>query len=233
MLRILAYLLVVTLTMCSCRERVTSDRTREETTNTYEARIESRDVSNEIAGNAYLNHATEYFVIYDKDTSQFCPLFKQHDSGAVGLDLNLSYTANAETYEQRMAELISILPEATLSYNPENITDIFIGRLILTGDLAIDITRTLSIQYQTTLAIAPGSYSVLEEDLLRSRLVADLDHILKPYSLHVAGVNIEKAMWASREELLSYSRISLDSLQIPDKVFDCIVSVTVASTKDE
>lgn len=97
-----------------------------------------------------------------------------------------------------------------------------IGRLILTGDLAIAITEEYRNKFGEKEKITTADYSEISDFLLESRLTKDLNELFEPYSKSVEKVSIEKAFFTTRDELVNYSRVSKDTSDIPNKILDCI-----------
>jgi len=194
--------------------------------------IEKNNITNEIAGSAYRNRATGYFMIVNKDSSDFMPIFSEYkDNGNVGLNLNLPYSKSNMTYYQRLNELELILPVAALDYNFDSLKSISFGRLILSGDLAIQLTKEYREKFGEKELIATADYKEISEFLLaESTLTKDLNKLLKPYSKSVSRVGIEKAFFTKKEELLKYSKISVDTTVIPEKILDFMIWINI---KDE
>lgn len=186
--------------------------------------VGSRDMFEQIGGSAYLKRATQYFVITNNDTSGFSPIFTEAiDDGDIGLDLNLSYSRKNIAHSRQMLQLKQILPVAALHYNLASLTEISIGRLILTGDLAVDVT----LQYQeifgkTAPIIKTADYKKISEFLYTSRLKTDFERLFKPFGLSVEHVSIEKVFFADNRQLFTFSELQTDSLNVPAKILDCI-----------
>lgn len=103
--------------------------------------IVSQIITDQLPGSAYRKRATAYFIVVNSDTSDFRPVFMEYNDGNIGVDLNISYSRNNITHEQRMNELAKILKKATNEYSMESLRGIRLGRLILTGDVAVEVTR--------------------------------------------------------------------------------------------
>lgn len=63
--------------------------------------------------------------------------------------------------------------------------------------------------------------------LKESKLGGDLDDLFKPYSITVDNVSIEKLFFTSRKELYWASKIETDKTNIPEKILDCSIGVTL------
>ena len=185
--------------------------------------IGKKNITNEIAGSAYRKRAIGYFVIIKKDTSGFMPIFTESkDNGRIGISQNLPYSNETETYFQRLCELKLILPKAEKEFNFDSLRGMSVGRLILTGDLAIKITEEYKNKFGENEKITTTDYSKISNFLLESRLTKDLNELFEPYSKSVEKVNIEKAFFTTRDELMKYSRVSRDTVNIPNKILDCM-----------
>jgi hypothetical protein len=200
--------------------------TSEKTNLTNDTVIGSKTIIDEIAGSAYRKRATGYFVIIGKDTSDYTYIFTESkDGGKVGIDLNIPYSKAAMTYRQRLEELKIVLPKAATDYNFDSLTSISFGRLILSGDLAIDITNQYRQKFGTSDKIKVEDYKVVEQFLASSKLGADLDKLFKPYSISIDKVSIEKLFFTTKKELYWASKIETDSINTPDKILDCMTWV--------
>ena len=185
--------------------------------------IGKKNITNEIAGSAYRKRATGYFVVVKKDTSGFMPIFSESkDNGRIGISQKLPYSNETETYFQRLSELKLILPEAAKEFNFDSLSNMSIGRLILSGDLAITITEEYKNKFGEKEVITTADYSEISEFLLESRLTKDLNKLFEPYSKSVEKVRIEKVFFATRDELLKFSKVSKDTADIPNKILDCM-----------
>jgi hypothetical protein len=191
---------------------------------TVDTIVGSKTITDEIAGSAYRKRATGYFVIIGKDTSDYtCILTESKDGGKVSIDLNIPYSKAEIPYRKRLEELKTILPKAATDYNFDSLASISLGRLILSGDLAIDITK----QYRQTFGTSNKlkDYKTVEQFLLKSKLSTDLDNLFKEYSISVDNVSIEKLFLTSRKELYWASKIETDTTNIPDRILDCMTYV--------
>jgi len=188
--------------------------------------IGKKNVINEIAGSAYRKRATEYFVVVKKDTSGFRPIFTESkENGRIAISQNLPYSNETETYFQRLSELKLILPKAEKEFNFDSLSSMSIGRLILTGDLAIIITEEYKNKFGENEKIVTADYNEISDFLLESRLTKDLNELFEAYSKSVEKINIEKAFFTKRDQLLKFSSVSKDTMDVPNKILDCIIWV--------
>jgi hypothetical protein len=185
--------------------------------------IGKKTITNEIAGSAYRKRATGYFVIVKNDTSDFMPIFAQSkDDNSIGIHLNLPYTKHTRTFVQRLSELKLILPLASNEFNFDAIKTISVGRLILTGDLAVDITTQYKNKFGDAERITTADYQRISDFLLESKLTSDLNELFKPYSISVETINIEKVFFTTKSELSNYSKLDKDTTEIPERILDCV-----------
>lgn len=213
-------LLAIILTSCSDRQN-SSVKTTNENIETIDTLVGSKIITDEIAGSAYRKRAKGYFLIIDKDTSDFTCIFSENkDNGNVGIDLNIRYFKATMSYRQRLEELKLILPTAATDFNFDSLTGINFGRLVLSGDLAIDVTKQYQQKFGTSDKLE--SYETVGLFLKESKLGSDLDSLFKPYNISVDKVSIEKHFYASREEIFWGSKIETDSVDIPDRILDCM-----------
>ena len=186
--------------------------------------IGSKYINDKIAGSAYRKRAIGYFVIIDKDTSDYTCIFTESKAGKVNIDLNIPYFKNTMTYGKRFSELKLILPRASKDFNFDSLNYISYGRLVQSGDLAIEITKEYKQKYATFKNLSTD-YNKFEEFLITSKLGKDLASIFKPYSMIVASASVEKLFLTTKKDLYWASKIETDSAEVPDKILDCMTSV--------
>jgi hypothetical protein len=220
-------LLVILLLSCNDNKQNSFTQTTTENKVTFDTIVGSKAITNEISGSAYRKSATEYAVIIGKDTSDYtCVFTESKDGGKVNIILNIPYSKATMTYKQRLEELKIILPKAAKDYNFDSLHSISFGRLILSGDLAIDITQQYRQKFGTINKLE--NYTTFEEFLKGSKLVTDVNTLFNPYSLSVDKVSIEKLFFTTRQSLYWASKIETDTTNIPDKILDCMTWVTMS-----
>ncbi len=208
---------------CSCHNRKKNGKVVSELNN-LDTLISQKNVTGEIAGSAYTKKAIEYFAVIKNDTSGFRPIFIESiENGSVSINLNLPYSDKTETYSQRLREMKLILPESTKDFNPDSLMSISVGRLILTGDLAVEITEQYRTRFGESEIINTSDYGKISDFLLETQLANDMNELFSPYSVSVAKITIEKAFFTTKNELLHNSRVERNLAEIPDKILDCIV----------
>ncbi len=225
-IKLILGLLVIIFTSCSNNQQDYFAQTTTENKVTIDTIVSSKTITDEIAGSAYRKRATGYFVIFDKDTSDYICIFTESkDGGKVSIDLNIPYSKATMTYRQRLEELKIILPKAAKDYNFDSLSSISFGRLILSGDLAIEVTQQYRQKFGTSNKLE--SYTTVEQFLKESKLGADLNVLFKPYSMSVDKVSIEKLFMTSRQDLYWASKVETDTTNVPIKILDCMTWVTL------
>lgn len=208
--------------------------------------IGKSDLLGKIAGSAYLQRATGYYVVAGKDTSEFMPVFTlSKEKNHVGIDLNLgnlnkvkskgkmsgSSWNTSKTYLMWLKELEKILVYASAEYDLDSLTGIKCGRMVLTGDLAVDVTRQYHEKFSENREITTADYQEIAQFLMETRLAADFNALLEPWSLKVEKIGIEKAFFTTRDDLLKNSVPEIPVEEIPVTVFDCIVWMIIEYRK--
>jgi hypothetical protein len=202
-----------------------------------------KNLIREIAGSAYLQRATGYFLISGNDTSGFMPIFNElKENRKINIDLNLPYAGmsipfqgkipinDPKPYSQWYKELEIILQSASKDYNLDLTGSISLGRLILTGDLAIDITREYKKNFGAKEKIATADYGEIEKFLLSSKLAEDFNKLLLPYRLRSKKISIEKTFFTTREDLINNSITETLPDSIPETILDCITWIITEPT---
>jgi hypothetical protein len=184
--------------------------------------VESRIITDEIAGSVYRRRATEFFLVMGSDSSSFKPIISESISGELALYMNYSGSEKNLLWSRRMKELELILERAGDDYNLGSLEIISMGRLVFSGDLAIGITKELENSYPDRKEIRAAGYTMLCEFLLNSRLAKDFNELLFPYSLKVKSVSIEKNYFLPKKFLVEGSHLETETSSIPNKILDCI-----------
>lgn len=214
-------LLLLTLLTFSCSDGTHKPQNAiERLPNKVDTLIGSKKITNEIAGAAFRKRAESYFLVINRDTSDFQPVFVEFNEGnKVGI--SLSYNKGTLSYRQRLIELKRILPVAAKDFNLDSLRSITLGRLILSGDLAIEITNQYRDKFGQNNRIS--NYGKVSQFLLESKLTTDMDDLLKPYSISVGNIDTEHMFFTTKQDLYLSSKIESDSLVVPDKIFDCMI----------
>jgi hypothetical protein len=219
--------LILLLTACNQNRNGVISQTGNQKQTTVDTIMGKKLMTNDVAGSLYLKRAVGYSVIVGKDTSDFTCIFSESkDGGKVEINLNISYTKITMTYRQRMDELAKILPLAVKDFNFDSLTTIDYGRLILSGDLAIDITNQYIQKFGKTEKIT--NYGIVSGFLKNSKLATDLDILFKPYSISVDNVSVEKVFFTTKQDLYRVSKIETDTTKVPDKILDCMTRVRLS-----
>jgi hypothetical protein len=218
---------ILMIVLMNCHDRPNESHVNKESAvPTIDTVIASKIITNEIPGGSYRKRAKGYFLVVHKDTSSFTCIFSELKAGGVvTIDLNIPYLKRSMTYEQRMKELKYILSVAEGDFNFDSLKSISFGRLILSGDLAIDITKQYQKKFGTRDNIV--DHKTVSLFLKESKLATDLNDILRPYSIKVNHVSPEKLFFTSKEDLFWASRIKTDTTTVPDKILDCLTWVSL------
>ena len=105
----------------------------------------------------------------------FVPIFTESkENKEIGIDIR--YEKKSLTYNKRFIELKRILPQASTDFCFDSLKTIFIGRLILSGDLAIEVTSQYRQVFGENEKI--GDYQKVSQFLLESRMMTDLNKLL-------------------------------------------------------
>ena len=209
---------------CNNNRQNSFDPTKTQNKVAVDTIVGSKVLTSEFAGSAYIERAIGYFVIFDKDTSDYTCIFTESkDGGVVGLNLRIPYSKAEMTYRQRLEVLKIILSKAANDFNFDSLTGISLGRLILSGDLAIDITKQYHQKFGTSDRLE--DYIAVGQFLKESKLGTDLNALFEPFSISVDKVSIEKLFFTSQKELYLTSKVEMDTTSVPDKILDCITWV--------
>lgn len=207
--------------LLACQPKEKPATTTEEEPVVSDSLILRFDVNKELAGSAYRNKATGYLLVVDQDSTLFFPAFTQSkDAGRVSLILGLHPSL---TYHTQMTQLQAILPQAAKDYNFDSLSAVYVGRLVQTGDLAIQVTNEYLKAFDGHGSTATTEYATIASFLASSQLGKDFDQLFAPYDLEVTGTSVEKVFYTEM-----YESITIDSArhtQFPEKVLDAMVWV--------
>jgi hypothetical protein len=194
-------LVLLTIFLFGCKRNPQNNFTQTTTENkiTVDTIVGSKSITDEIAGSAYRKRAIGYFVIIDKDTSDYTCIFTESkDGGEVDIDFIMKNFKADITYRQRLDELKIVLPKAAADFNFDSLKGIYFGQLVFSGDLTVDVPK----QYQQKVGINDKcqSYPAVGQLLKESKFGVDLDNLFKPYSVTVDNVSIEKHFFTSTKD---------------------------------
>ncbi|MDW3208421.1 MAG: hypothetical protein R8N23_01040 [Reichenbachiella sp.] len=217
------FALLIFLWACEPKEKSTKEEVSESSPVETESIILRFNVNEELAGSAYREKATGYLMVLDGDSTLFFPAFtKSKKEGRVNLILGLHPSL---TYHEQMKHLKTILPYASKDYNFDSLSGVFVGRLVQTGDLAIQVTNEYLNDFGGYTSTATSEYDTIASFLAASQLGRDFDQIFAPYDMAVTGTSVEKVFYT---EL--YESIKIDSAlhsQWPEKILDAMVWVRI------
>ncbi len=227
----LFFILILSMVHCRKTKPATDLKTgQKKTAIQSDIRIGSKVIHDEIPGSAYRKRATRYFVIHGSDTSDFRPVFMESaDGGMVSINMRFKKTLS---YKEHIGQLKLILPFAFREYASDSLRDIYIGRLIKAGSLALQVTDQFVTTFGKLKAIRIADYPKIEQVLLTSELAKDLNRLLRPYGLSVEHFVIEKAFFATKNQFLSNNKIIPGHSGIPDKILDCQVGMHIRKRVD-
>lgn len=195
---------------------------------TVDTMIVKNAIDYELAGSSYRKRGDSYFLVIGTDTSSFKPIFSEAiETGLVSLSLNIQYTKANLSYEKRLLELKHLLARAAQDYTLDSLQSISFGRLILSGDLAITVTKEYEESFGQTEQISIAQYQEISKFLLTSTLSKDLNKLLKPYYRSVKHVGIEKAFFTTKSELLDYACVEQDTSLIPSRILDFMTWIEI------
>lgn len=185
-------------------------------------------ITDEIAGSAYRKRATEYFVIIDKDTSDYRPIFTESkEDGALGLDLRTRHAGKPRPYQELLNELGIIFPEAAKDYNLDSLKRISIGRLVNTGDFVVDIARQYYANFEQDNGIPTADYPRISSFLLKSKLASEFNTVLNQYRMEIDKISVEKVYFTTFESVRNSSKVEKDTTNLPRKILDCTTWIKV------
>ncbi|WP_420580418.1 hypothetical protein [Reichenbachiella sp.] len=218
------YALLIFLWACEPKEKSIQESTNEAAPVETESVILRFDVNEELAGSSYREKATGYLMVLDGDSTLFFPAFtKGKKDGRVSLILGLHPSL---TYHEQMRQLKTILPYAAKDYNFDSLSGVYIGRLVQTGDLAIQVTNEYLNTFGGYASTATTEYDTIASFLAASQLGQDFNTLFAPYDITVVGTSVEKVFYTEM-----YGSIKIDSTlhaQFPDKVLDAMTWVRLA-----
>lgn len=169
----------------------------------------------------------EYFITTKTDTSDFIVIFSQNGSnGKINIiaHYDLLYK-NGKLYELKIKEFEKILNKAKYDFNYDSLSTLVLGRLVTTGDLAIDVTKEFISKYGNKFE--PTDYKYVPDFLLESKLAEDINKLFEPYSIEVGDIDIEKLGFIPSESIISSSIIETPKNKIPEKIIDCMIWIVL------
>jgi hypothetical protein len=185
--------------------------------------VASRIITNELPGSALRKRAAEYFIVAGKDTTFLNCYFIESKDGSVEIDLADHFINSKQklAYSEYLEDLKLILSTASRNFNFNRLHNIFLGRLVRKGDLAIVVTN----QYFKKLGTNTRKidYKKTCQFLTHSKMGDDINFLFKKYGIRVDNVSLEHPFFTTKNELLSQSKIRTELTQVPSKIFDSLV----------
>lgn len=126
------------------------------------------------------------------------------------------------TFKEHLQYQGEILPEVFKDFNKNQVTSVFLGRLIYTGNLAAKISAEVK---------AAGwdgqSYPELRDILEKGSLTKEFRSLFRPYGLEIKTVSFEKAFFTDSKSLAHYSKLTLPPEEVPAEILDCMAWLIV------
>jgi hypothetical protein len=239
-------IILITLLFFACSSKTKSSDfvlVRQEQKGMIDTIVAKKTISSDIRSSSYKEK--EYFVVIRKDTSIFSCIFFENNINRK-IRINFDYDVNKRgsvsllnsipviekeynipyskiTYKQQLNELSMILKKSLEDFNLSQVQYICF-ELSSNGDLAINITNQF-------MKSKTKNRKYIEQILLNSQFCSDLNNILKPYSIAIEQISIEKFSLISKEIFYEVCRIETKETKIPDKILDCMVYVEVKQKK--
>lgn len=180
--------------------------------------IVKQKITDELAGSVYRKRATCYFLVVKGDTSVYRPVFMEsRTEGRVSLVLDFYSTL---TYEEHLAQLRVLLPDAAQDYNFDSLGTVYMGRLVEMGSLAVDLTNEYLTVFGGYGSSATTAYPEIAEFMTQSRLGRDMDELFRPYDLHVSGASVEKVFFTPLKASSAIHAERYHQTNIPDRLLD-------------
>lgn len=205
--------------------------------------IVSKLIPEDISGSLYKEK--EYFIVTGKDTSSFSCVFSENkktelinikfeydlynkksmtslfDTIAVtDVKFILQKRYSSLSYKQQINEFKMILQKAVEDFDFNNLHYLFFGVLSSSGDLAISLTNQYVMQFGKDV-----TDQRVKQFLKVSQLVFDINSCLKPFSILVEDISIEKSYFVSSKELFKTSEIETDQMLVPNSILNCYIYV--------
>lgn len=150
--------------------------------------------------------------------------------GDKGFYINIPNSKQSSSYKKRLEEFRFILNKASKEYSIDSLKLINTDQLITSRDIAITITNNILEQFgdriqppkkgQYTEEVSTALYKDISSFLLTSTMVKELNTILKPYSIAVDRIRLEKVHFVFKDNILVNGTVSQESNQIPDHILN-------------
>ena len=152
---------------------------------------------------------------------------KNYRGVSIYTNYDLRKGKKGKTYKERLNEFEYILNTAKNDFKLDSLTSIYIGRLISNGDLAINLTALYNNTFGRHSNVS--DYNKISNLLMNSKLVHDFNILLEPYSKKISDVNLEKITFSTKQDLISSSVLSTDTVNVPSRILDCWVDMKVSN----
>lgn len=187
--------------------------------------IVKQKITDELAGSAYRKRATSYFLVVKGDSSDHRLVFTESQiKGQVSLVLDFG---SRLTYEEHLNQLRMLLSEAAQDYNFDSLGTVYVGRLINTGSLAIDITEEYLAVFGDSGSSTTTTYPEIAAFITQSKLGRDIDELFRPYGLYVSGASVEKVFFTPLTKPLAIDTTRDRRTNTPDRLLDAITWISL------
>ncbi len=166
---------------------------------------------------------TDYFVVVNNDTSNFIITFRK-DINSQKFTIDARYHSlyrKGKLYKTKIIELEKVLKNASNDFNLDSLSTLVLGQLVITGDLAIEVTNEFIIRYGNDFKTT--DFDKVPDFLMDSKLTKDINKLFKPYDLQVDQIRIEKLGFIPSENVYLLSIIETKQNEIPEKIIDCMI----------
>lgn len=242
LLKIFLGIITISLLGLSCNKNIEDFKIQSKETPSKDTIVVDELVPKEIA---VFPNEKEYFIVINKDTSNFSCVFSQINDKKISITFNYNNNHNIfltdssatkenieskdsyykVSYTQQMRELKLILKKASKDFNLNNLVSINFGKLSDCRDLAIEVTKNYTQNYETKNL---NNYNLIEQLLEKSQFRIDLDDILKPYSVSIKNISIETPYFEDKKYLFQNNHIKIDTTKIPSKILNCSIQIILS-----
>lgn len=204
--------------------------------NESEIKIPSQISNNAITGREIIRQSdgkikeAVYFQIRNNDKLNLRYHFSQNSEGEIKIILyeNDELKSPELSYREELQEQKLILREAAKDFELRSLKKIWDIYLMLTGDLAIMLTKQLPPEY----AGRNLNNFNLGKFLFASKLTEDLNELLKPYGKKIKRYIVEKAGFIDNSFVIKENKIETPISEIPAKILTAQIWAVIENTND-
>lgn len=171
-----------------------------------------------------------YFLVTNSDTSNLRYNVSMNTKGEVEITVYVQDHLRGPvlSYREELHEQDLILKEASKDFQLSSLIKIWDFSLLVTGDLAIAITKQLPPE----LLGKPLDKFDVGGFLLTSKLTNDLNDLLRPYGKRIKKYVVEKAHFFDNSTIFKYNKIETPKSEIPAKILDAQVWTVIENNGD-